>query len=116
MQKHFTPLRPMRQHSKQKTKHKTKRREKRYNFLQQKMLRHKQGAKAGRVCQKCGMTEKDNGRRLDVNHIIPFHQWANKSKANQQSNLEALCRSCHMITEWEWKKSNQVQMTLNLVR
>lgn len=72
--------------------------------------------KAGRVCQKCGMTEKDNGRRLDVNHIIPFHQWANKSKANQQSNLEALCRSCHMITEWKWKKSNQVQMTLNLVR
>jgi hypothetical protein len=29
-----------------------------------------------RRCARCGKTEKENGRRLDVNHIVPFHQFS----------------------------------------
>lgn len=68
----------------------------------------------GRKCKRCGMTEQQNGRRLDVNHIIPFHQHKNKTHANRQSNLEALCRSCHTKTDWEFRKSNQMQICLNI--
>jgi len=68
----------------------------------------------GRKCKRCGMAEEENGRRLDVNHIIPFHQHKNKTQANKQSNLEALCRSCHTKTDWEYRKSNQMQICLNI--
>lgn len=68
----------------------------------------------GRKCKRCGMSEEENGRRLDVNHKIPFHQHKNKTQANKQSNLEALCRSCHTKTDWEYRKSNQMQICLNI--
>lgn len=70
---------------------------------------------AGRKCQHCCKSENDNGRKLDVNHIIPFFQWKNKTKANAKSNLEALCRSCHRISDAKWKKAHGVQMLINLV-
>lgn len=68
----------------------------------------------GRCCAHCGKSEGENGRRLDVNHIKPFHQWLNKINANKQDNLEALCRSCHTKADWKWRKENPVQMILNI--
>lgn len=68
----------------------------------------------GRVCRICGKTEEENGRKLDVNHIIPFHQHRNKTAANKQSNLEALCRSCHTKTDWEYRKNNPTQILLDI--
>jgi 5-methylcytosine-specific restriction endonuclease McrA len=73
-----------------------------------------------RTCKHCGMTEKESKAkgwwRLQVNHIIPFHQWRNKEAANKQSNLEALCKSCHTKADWKWRKENAVQMTLAIFR
>ncbi|AZE55897.1 hypothetical protein C4K03_3744 [Pseudomonas synxantha] len=69
--------------------------------------------KAGRCCELCGKPEADNGRRLDVNHKIPFHQSQSKEKANKLSNLEALCRSCHQKTDWIWRRDNAVQFSLS---
>ena len=43
------------------------------------------------VCQHCGKTASENGRALDVHHIIPYRI----SKDNQPSNLVTLCRACH---------------------
>jgi len=43
----------------------------------------------GKVCQKCGKSQEENGRQLDVHHI-------DKDKHNQDpSNLTSLCLSCH---------------------
>lgn len=71
----------------------------------------------GRACKKCGMTEEESilkgWGRLQVNHKKPFHQFRNKTHANRPSNLEALCKSCHTITDWQWRSSNSVQMTLS---
>lgn len=71
-------------------------------------------------CDRCGMSQDDSvikgWGKLQVNHIIPFHQWLNKNKANSQSNLEALCKSCHTKTDWEWRKNNQVQLSLPIYR
>jgi len=73
-----------------------------------------------RKCAKCPTTEEESilrgWGRLQVNHIIPFHQWSNKTKANNQSNLEALCKSCHTKTDWKWRKENQVQLTLDIFK
>lgn len=74
----------------------------------------------GRKCKHCGMSEEDSKSRgwgrLQVNHIVPFWQWSNKTKANAQSNLEALCKSCHTKADWKWRKENAVQMTLSIFR
>lgn len=45
-----------------------------------------------KVCNECGKTPEQNGRALDVHHIIPFRI----SGDNSPENLRALCRSCHM--------------------
>lgn len=68
----------------------------------------------GRVCKHCGKTELENGRKLDVNHIIPFHQHRNKTAANKQSNLEALCKSCHTAADWKYRKENPTQVLLDI--
>lgn len=68
--------------------------------------------KAGRCCEHCGKTEIENGRRLDVNHKKPFHQFNRKELANKMSNLEALCRSCHQQADWLWRKNNPVQLSI----
>lgn len=44
-----------------------------------------------KVCRRCGKTPKQNGRALDVHHIVPYRI----SFDNSPSNLAALCRSCH---------------------
>lgn len=49
------------------------------------------------TCQKCGKTERDNGRKLDVHHIQDFREFGIEryQEANQLSNLISLCRCCH---------------------
>lgn len=69
--------------------------------------------RAGRCCEHCGKSEADNGRRLDVNHKEPFHQSTNKRAANRPANLEALCRPCHTVTDWKWRKEHPVQTALS---
>lgn len=71
----------------------------------------------GYKCIRCNMTQAEsierNGRSLEVNHIIPFWQFqGDNSKANKLSNLETLCRSCHMKAEWEYRRSNHMQKVL----
>lgn len=70
----------------------------------------------GRKCAHCGITEQEHGRKLEVNHILPFHQWANKKKANAQSNLEALCKRCHTKADRKWSKENPVQFSLDIFK
>lgn len=57
----------------------------------------------GRVCMLCGKTEAENGRRMDVHHIVTYHDINNAKKANRLSNLISLCKSCHK------KEDNKIQ-------
>ena len=69
----------------------------------------------GNVCQRCGMTHAEHGRRLDVHHVIPFCQFGgDNANANRMSNLITLCRHCHQVEEWEWRSKNSVQFCLAL--
>lgn len=68
---------------------------------------YKARKRVGFKCQRCGISEREIGKALDVHHIIPFKHYnyiPNKNNncklANSLTNLEALCPSCHMITEW----------------
>jgi len=61
----------------------------------------------GYRCQHCGISEKKNGRKLDVHHIMPFRTFnyipeenENYKQANELSNLITLCRTCHQLAEW----------------
>jgi len=49
------------------------------------------------TCQRCGITEKELGKQLDVHHINPFRSFglARYKEANALSNLISVCRSCH---------------------
>lgn len=56
----------------------------------------------GYRCQRCGLTEAENGQALDVHHIKPFRtfnyiqgQNDNYKAANDLRNLISLCRTCH---------------------
>lgn len=60
----------------------------------------------GYTCQVCGMSQKKNGRSLDVHHITPFRAFnyipgenENYLQANDLINLISLCRNCHMKAE-----------------
>lgn len=53
-----------------------------------------------RVCQLCGKSEIENGRRLAVHHID------GDKKNNKETNLISLCNSCHAHTNYDrdvWK-------------
>lgn len=67
----------------------------------------------GHRCVDCQMTEDESrniyGRSLDVDHIIPFHNFDSYKKANVLSNLACRCASCHRIAE---AKRGMVQMVL----
>jgi 5-methylcytosine-specific restriction endonuclease McrA len=71
---------------------------------------HTQAAKARKrddyKCQRCGISQKKLGRKLDVHHITPFRTFGyikdendNYKKANQLSNLITLCSECHKSVE-----------------
>lgn len=50
-------------------------------------------------CQRCGKSQVENGRDLDVHHIIPFFNFTNSRVANAMKNLRVLCQECHHIEE-----------------
>lgn len=71
----------------------------------------------GYQCVKCGMSHQDqlatNKREFSINHIIPFRQFGGKNQlANKLSNLETLCDSCHVKTDWDYRKNNLMQGVL----
>lgn len=69
--------------------------------------------KRDRACVDCGISDEECrekfGRSLDVDHVIPFHNFQSHRKANALSNLECRCASCHRIAE---AKRSMVQMVL----
>lgn len=66
-------------------------------------------------CVDCGISEDDcrakYGRALDVDHVVPFHNFSDYKKANRLTNLQSRCASCHRIAE---AKRGMVQMVLSL--
>ena len=70
----------------------------------------RQSAKARRRdgfrCRRCGKTQDENGRKLDVHHLRSFRSFnyipgENETyrEANRLSNLVSLCKSCHQVAE-----------------
>lgn len=60
----------------------------------------------GYICQKCRISQKEVGRKLDVHHITPFKKFGyipgeneNYIEANLLTNLISLCPDCHRIAE-----------------
>ncbi len=54
----------------------------------------------GYKCQRCGISQKDLGRALDVHHIEPVSSFSQVNDANRIENVVSLCHDCHMIVEW----------------
>lgn len=52
-----------------------------------------------RKCAACGVNEDDLPRKLDVHHIEKARWFSNDETRNDESNLVALCRPCHI--DWE---------------
>jgi len=53
----------------------------------------------GHVCVVCGKTKEENGREMDVHHLVSWHKFENKKEANRLSNLVSLCQECHGLVE-----------------
>lgn len=53
------------------------------------------------TCQRCGKTQAENGKALDVHHIRPFRKFGleHYEEANHLDNLVSLCISCHKFVE-----------------
>jgi 5-methylcytosine-specific restriction endonuclease McrA len=55
------------------------------------------------ACVDCGITDEESkvkyGSSLDVDHVIPFHNFSDYKKANRVNNLECRCKSCHKKEE-----------------
>ena len=47
------------------------------------------------TCQECGFTEKQ------LNYTLPIHHIDYNKKNNNENNLIALCKSCHMQTNYD---------------
>lgn len=69
----------------------------------------------GYKCVDCSMTQDECrakwGRGLDVDHVIPYHNFSSYIEANALSNLQCRCASCHTTAE---HKRSMVQMVLPL--
>ncbi len=50
---------------------------------------------AGRQCQRCGKSEADNRRKLDVHRKTP----STEGGVYTLANVEVLCQSCHVSRE-----------------
>jgi 5-methylcytosine-specific restriction endonuclease McrA len=62
--------------------------------------RHAARKRDGYTCQRCGVTEADLGRPLDVHHIRPWREYKGDYKAaNMLTNLVSLCPACHTSSE-----------------
>lgn len=75
-------------------------------------LSEKVRERSGRICESCGKTEDEEGRRLSVNHIRPWHTFPPEEKdiANRIENLEALCMSCHRKKDAAWFRENDYEI------
>jgi len=66
----------------------------------------------GHCCRRCGKTEAENGRRLDVDHIRPWRSFTDEREANQLSNLASLCSACHRrktnVVERAWLRGDVI--------
>jgi HNH endonuclease len=51
-------------------------------------------------CQRCGVSQADLGRSLDVHHIRPVSSFEDANTASSIDNVVSLCHGCHMIVEW----------------
>jgi hypothetical protein len=64
-------------------------------------------------CVDCGISNdqciEKFGRGLDVDHVVPFHNFSKFKEANRLSNLQCRCSSCHKRAE---AKRKNVQMVL----
>jgi len=49
----------------------------------------------GGVCQACGKSRDDNGRRLSVHHIVPVREFDDPNEAHTHNNLVQVCDDCH---------------------
>ncbi len=71
-------------------------------------------ARDGYRCRRCGISEAELGRELDVHHVVPFREFgydprdparANRYlEANCLDNLVTLCPACHRQAE-PWHRS-----------
>lgn len=54
-------------------------------------------------CVDCGLADDEclarYGRRLDVDHVVPFHNFLRIAEANRTNNLASRCASCHRRAE-----------------
>lgn len=86
-----------------------------YRGLEWKNTRDRVRYASGFKCEHCGMSEDEHlsrwKQKLHVNHKIPYHQHS-AGNPNRMSNLEALCKRCHIKADWAWRKDNPIQMTL----
>lgn len=62
---------------------------------QRRLARKRDGYK----CRRCGITQEQLGKSLDVHHIVRFNDFDSHVDANKLSNLVSLCPSCHTYTE-----------------
>jgi 5-methylcytosine-specific restriction endonuclease McrA len=53
------------------------------------------------TCQRCGITENELGKQLDVHHIRRFGDFSDYREANKSKNLICYCPTCHLIVEHE---------------
>ena len=51
----------------------------------------KQARERDKVCRKCGKTTEENGRALEVHHIVPYRVCG----THELPNLITLCTTCH---------------------
>lgn len=47
------------------------------------------------TCQRCGLTEDEQGSQMDVHHIRNYRLFSDKTEANKLDNLVCLCHKCH---------------------
>ena len=68
-------------------------------WLRQRMLARKRDL----VCQRCGKSPEENGKSLDVHHIVAFREFGieRAKEAHDLGNLISYCASCHTLVEWE---------------
>ena len=64
------------------------------------------------VCKRCGKSKEENKRKLDVHHIIPYAAFGpyRQNEAHNESNLIALCRSCHSAIEGTAKEASKFKI------
>jgi predicted HNH restriction endonuclease len=62
------------------------------NWLEQRRVARERD---GYTCQRCGLTEQQLGKALDVHHMKPYRLFDDYAKANTLDNLVSLCPSCH---------------------